>query len=262
MRGGSLVIAALLLGCAEPAPPARLRVRPPPVASATPAPAVPPPTATMELCFRDIPLDVQELSLQCRVPVAKLARLSALERLKVVLLPEDVPAIAKLQGLAELRVELWADEERSQTMRPYDLSPLAALPKLHRLAILSPLVAELDQVARLPRLTALSVAGCTKVKDLGPLAPLSQLDHLDVFLTSVTDLAPIANMGLTSLNVGHTPIRSIAPLASMPELRALNLAGTDVHDLAPLASLIGLESLDLTSTLVTDAQVIASLSSL
>jgi internalin A len=196
------------------------------------------------------------------VPVAELARLTELERLKAVLLPEDLPEIAKLHGLEELRIELNADQKQSQAMRPYDLSPLAAMPKLQRLAILSHLVTDLHQVAALPRLTALSVAGCTKVKDLAPLAGLSQLEHLDVFLTSVTDLSPVAKLDLTSLNVGHTPVRSIAPLASMKELRALNLAGTDVRDLAPLASLSGLESLDLTSALVTDAQVIASLASL
>lgn len=53
----------------------------------------------------------------------------------------------------------------------------------------------------------------------------------------MTDLTPLVNTQLTSLDIQGTPVTDLAPLCKMPGLERLNIAGSAVTDVRPLAQL-------------------------
>jgi hypothetical protein len=69
--------------------------------------------------------------------------------------------------------------------------------------------------------------------DLAPLAEMP-LTSLDLGATQVADLSTLRGMKLTTLNCFKTQVSDLAPLAGMP-LTSLNLLDCPkLHDLAPL----------------------------
>ena len=85
-----------------------------------------------------------------------------------------------------------------------------------------------------------------------------ELDH-----TRVTNLAPLAGMiGLSTLSLNNTQVANLAPLARLTGLRNLWLAGTQVTNLAPLAGLARMEWLVLDATQVTDFAPLAGMTGL
>jgi Leucine-rich repeat (LRR) protein len=56
----------------------------------------------------------------------------------------------------------------------------------------------------------------------------------------------------TELNLVHSGLTDVTPLAGLTALQSLGLGGTQVTDATPLAGLTALEELDLTGTRVTD----------
>jgi Leucine-rich repeat (LRR) protein len=45
------------------------------------------------------------------------------------------------------------------------------------------------------------------------------------------------------VNVGHSKVKSLAPLSGLKDLTTLDISGTSVHDLAPIEKLPALKSL-------------------
>ena len=103
-------------------------------------------------------------------------------------------------------------------------------------------IADLSPLKGMP-LGELNLSGCEFVRDIEALrdAPLRvlNLEH-----TAVTDLSPLATArALYSLNLNHTPASDLGPLATLP-LRLLSLVHGEVRDLTPLRGL-QLEHLEL-----------------
>jgi hypothetical protein len=91
-----------------------------------------------------------------------------------------------------------------------------------------------------------------QITDLAPLRDLD-LSSLDLADTRITDLRPLAGLtGLQSLDLGDTQVTDLTPLAGLTGLQSLNLWNTRVKDIAPLAGLTELHSLVLWSTNVDD----------
>ncbi len=273
VRCAAILLVASSLGCAEPAPIVQLaapqltsaRIEPPPASAVVAIAAAPVSAAagpTVGYCSQEVPVDAVEVSCNAIEEVGPLRKLSKLRRLQVAVLPEMIVDLGDLHQLEELRIHLSSARHGTTAQRSFDLTPLQQLSSLKRLAIWSHLLTDLSSLAKMTHLTALSVAGCENVRDVAPLSQLTHLSHLDLFRTSVTDLAPLSNMMLTSLNVGHTRVSRIEVLAQMTSLVELNLAGTDVKSIAPLANLSKLEALDLTHSLVEDRSVLMALPAL
>ena len=71
------------------------------------------------------------------------------------------------------------------------------------------------------------------VSDLGPLRGMTKLDRLYMDNISVTDLAPMAKLPITSLTIWGFAGRDLAPLQGM-KLKYLNCGLSKVEDLTPL----------------------------
>jgi Leucine-rich repeat (LRR) protein len=82
-------------------------------------------------------------------------------------------------------------------------------------------------------LTSLNLFGCRELRDLAPLAAMP-LTTLDLGGTQVADLSPLRGMKLTTLNCYQTQVSDLAPLEGMP-LTSLNvLECPKLHDLKSL----------------------------
>ena len=135
-----------------------------------------------------------------------------------------------------------------------DLSPLAGMP-LEHLVLENTNVTDLAPLKGMP-LKVLKIQN-TRVKDFGFLEGM-KLTHLNVlnlpfsdlnavrdmplntlWLTGsdVRDLTALSGTQLVSLDIEHTEIISLAPLAAISTLKRLNIADTPVTDLSPLARL-------------------------
>ncbi len=83
---------------------------------------------------------------------------------------------------------------------------------------------------------------------------------LDLRHTRVSDVSPLASLtAMTSLNLAHTRLIDLSTLASLTALTSLNLSGTQVSDVSPLARLTALTSLVLADTQVSDVSALAAL---
>ena len=88
----------------------------------------------------------------------------------------------------------------------------------------------------------------------------SDVEELDLHHTRVTDISPLARLNnLKELDLARTQIADITPLAGLKNLKRLRLPDTQVTDISPLAELENLKELHLYETPVAD---ISSLSHL
>jgi len=144
--------------------------------------------------------------------------------------------------------------------------------------------ADLERVARMPALTALSVqdlalsdltpligdgplswldvAG-TEVSDLSPLKQVPGLRHLDCRHAHVSDLWPLSHVnGLQYLDCWFTWVSDLSPLGHLTALQHLDCGDTQVLDLSPLAHIPGLQRLDCGATQVSDLSPLAHVTAL
>jgi hypothetical protein len=103
-----------------------------------------------------------------------------------------------------------------------------------------------------------------QISDLMPLTALTEeLQSLDVSHTRVSDLTPLAFFTeLWRLNLSDTRVSDLTPLASLTRLRWLNLSDTRVSQLTPLAALTALRLLSLKGTRVSELTPLAALTAL
>ena len=176
--------------------------------------------------------------------------------------PDDVRLRARVEALSEdeRRSTTELDVEFTETLT--DLTPLAALPSLRRLHILSaPLLVDLAPLARLPALEALRVCAPT-LRDLSPLAGLSHLLRLTLEVDERVDLSFLRAMThLEELALDECD--DLSSLAGLASLKKLVLGGRHVEpDLEPLRGLVGMRHLGLGGLKRDPTDVVRSLRSL
>ena len=214
-------------------------------------------------------VNLESLSLNDDSHLTDLGPIAALSHLKMLRLRfcREITDVGALADLTELQsLELGS----CHTLRV--ISPLQRLSRLRALHISGGPISDLDSLARLGELRALSLAhssdlrdlrplaalqqletlnlsGCAELSDLSPLARLTQLKSLDLSSCDhLTDLTPLQHLGqLENLDLGSCEeIADLAPLARMTRLRSLDLSGCRrVTDIASLAKMSQLESLQL-----------------
>lgn len=171
---------------------------------------------------------------------------------------EGNPDIETLEPLSKLQL--------LETVRANDCKNLKSLKGVEGLTNLKELdcsnndninsLIPLQNVKSLERLNC----GNTMVKDLKPLRNLTNLRVLDVHLATVSELIFLSNLknleildvsenyslfkldgvekltNLTELNLSKTQVRSLQPVATLPDLQIIKFAHTPVKGLRPLAS--------------------------
>jgi internalin A len=106
-----------------------------------------------------------------------------------------------------------------------------------------------------PLLTSLHhlYVGKGNITDLSPLKGLKSIEGLRISMNPVADISPLAGMlAMDRLDLGRTQVRDLTPLKKMTKMTELMLDDTPVEDLAPLASLSSLERLSIKRTRVSD----------
>ena len=135
-----------------------------------------------------------------------------------------------------------------------DFSPLRFLSNLKILLISGQHFSDLDPLERLTHLTWLSVSSNPLVRTLGNLtSAMTQLRRLQFERTSVTDLAPLAEIkSLQSIFARESLVRDVTPLGCLSELRTVDLSGTFIECISPLAQAPALQYITLYGTNVHD----------
>ena len=80
--------------------------------------------------------------------------------------------------------------------------------------------------------------GNNAVQALAPLTGLAALRQVDLRDNQITDLAPLAGLGLEYLDIGGNQITDLAPLTGLPALREVRLGSNPVQDFSPLVPLV------------------------
>jgi Leucine-rich repeat (LRR) protein len=77
----------------------------------------------------------------------------------------------------------------------------------------------------------------TKITTVEPCRTMPRIGILWLRGTQITDLAPLRDVEIPSLDVQDTPVADLSPLSGKATLKRLNIAGSAVTDLRPLAGL-------------------------
>jgi Leucine-rich repeat (LRR) protein len=86
---------------------------------------------------------------------------------------------------------------------------------------------------------------------------------LDLSHTPVSDVSPLAGLtALEGLGLTHTQVSDVSPLAGLTHMEILDLSFAPVSDASPLAGLTALRVLNLSHTQVSDASPLAGLTAL
>ena len=90
------------------------------------------------------------------------------------------------------------------------------------------------------------------ITSLEEISLLSNLKKLEVVMQQITDLAPLAGLPLTELNLAGNRVTDLSALSQVENLTKLNIDYNPVTDLSPLSDLYYLEDLNASDTLVED----------
>ena len=92
---------------------------------------------------------------------------------------------------------------------------------------------------------------------------LTSLRKLDLSHSGILDVTPLAKFSeLRELNLSHTKVVTLAPIAKLVNLRGLSLNGTGIVNLEAISRFTQLQSLSIGYTGVTDLAPLASLTEL
>ncbi len=177
----------------------------------------------------------------------------------------DLTALSAQPHLTSLHLLRTIGIEAPERM---DLEPLATLTRLRALSLwLACPVRDIAPLGRLSKLTSLELHGLENVADLGPLAALTKLRRLRLSSChAFHDLAPLAALeNLTSLALLNcdqvVDLAPIGRLGALTELEVLYCGG--IHRLDPVARLRRLEAIHvLDCERVSDVKPVAQLANL
>jgi hypothetical protein len=176
------------------------------------------------------------------------------------------PALSDLSPLRRTRLtRLLVVPAPGTPATPLDLAPLKDVPALSRLDLLIP-SRGWRQLAELPQLSGLQLAGIEDAARLGQLQDLPALDILGLRdVNGLADLSPLGFLhGPRWFGLHNCPsltdLRGLARWA--PTLRRLWLKGCGAADFTPLSELRGLDLLDLSGQAPADLSVLSGLHSL
>lgn len=206
------------------------------------------------------PENITELTIRCFAgqDLSHIEDFPNLQRLTIYYPPTDISSLKYLSGLQELTLIGSYDV--------IDFNSLADVTTLEKLDIQSIPLDNIDFVAQLPNLSALSICGSdiyyrkdVILQDISPLASCPGLTSLSLTDNEgVTDYSVIENLaGLTSLTLD---VNWAAPLPSFRNLTKLeSLSVTDALDLSPLGTAVNVTSLYLKDCPSFDLEVLANM---
>lgn len=158
----------------------------------------------------------------------------------------DCEALVSLAGLERLPALEVLGLSRCASL---ELATLPALPDVLELSLDDTPIRDLAPLARAPALADLAIAGCAAIDDLAPLAACASLERLDARrVRAVRSLAPLdALRALHTLWLEGDAIGDLAPVAELPieELIVGHASTVDVASIRRLAALDTLHLVDL-----------------
>jgi Leucine-rich repeat (LRR) protein len=128
---------------------------------------------------------------------------------------------------------------------------LSAPENASKIVVLSdPDTAELTWLATLPSLTQLRLDDATHLEDLTPLSKLVGLESLDIWNSKIKTLAPIADLTrLETLKIENAySLADIGAVSSMPNLKELHFNAPKVTDFTPIGAASHLRTLHILSS--------------
>ncbi len=154
-------------------------------------------------------------------------------------------------------------DDRNYQYRMTDISVLAMLTQLERLILRDNHIEDITPLSNLRNLHLLDISQNPLADTtLSALSGLFRLEHLNVRETGITDISVLTSLpSLTYLNLhSNVDIASLAPLASLGELRTLILRNVPVEEgIVHLSGLTNLRRLNLRNTGIDGVEVIAQL---
>ncbi len=140
----------------------------------------------------------------------------------------------KLEHLVEF--DWWGVEFDSSHVA--DITPISALTTLTLLRAIPSnqrgLISDLSPLAGLKDLRNVTLGYCIDLSDLSPLRDLP-MAYIDVHHSSVTDISPLAGKPIEFLNVeGCVKLTDLSPLKGAPLGAGLMVFGSGIRDLSPL----------------------------
>lgn len=170
----------------------------------------------------------------------------------------DLSGVGLLSGLTTLSLN---DNEIS------DVSALANHPSLVTLNLKGNTISDLTGLTTLPRLKTLDLT-LNDVTSLSTLGANSTIYTLRVGQTASSTRSRLVSLdgvqrltGLGVLNINHTAVTSLAPLADHPALRTLDAESSKLTDLGPLESITTLNLVRVSNNQISDISPLAALSS-
>ncbi|NVK13306.1 MAG: leucine-rich repeat domain-containing protein [Rhodobacteraceae bacterium] len=204
----------------------------------------PPPASAECTQFENACISVNDLKASIRIggttsDLQELAQFQHLTDLSLIAEPGyqglvDLSPLAQLASLQKLALV---------GLTVSGLTPLTGLPELRRLSLDSVHAPDFTPLTQMTALEHLSIWGIGEVTDLSFLRGYTRLQSLNIAGTGVTDLTPLEGVAtLENLLAFNTGISDLAPLAAA-NLRVVWISGCPVQSLAPLAASSRLEML-------------------
>lgn len=110
---------------------------------------------------------------------------------------------------------------------------------------------DLGKLYKFVSVDSLNLSGKSQIKHLKPLSELRDLKFLDISHTAIEDLSPIANITfLETLNLSSTPTAAIKFIKYSDKLRDLNISNTQVEDISELVNLTNLQVFKASNTAI------------
>lgn len=174
-----------------------------------------------------------------------------LELAQVCVVAEELKSLAPLEGLGKLN--------KVECKHNYitDISVLAGMDRLTSVGINDNPVEDLSPLTKCPNLAFLDLCGVRNY-DPAVIEELGNLDLLDIS-NPTSSYEHLAGKRILDLRVAWTGLRDLHVLDEVSHLERLEIDHTDVTDLAPLAVHTGLKVLKISELPVTDLSVLMQL---
>ncbi|MBI1374758.1 MAG: leucine-rich repeat domain-containing protein [Phycisphaera sp.] len=180
------------------------------------------------------------------------------------LTPEDVRHISTIDGagmgiknLTGLENCTALAEVKLDNNHITDLTPLKGLKRLQSMKLDHNDIADISPLADLDALQYLDLSH-NRVADLGPLKDHTKLSTLYLTGNQISDVSPLSGLRAWSVYLGGNPISDYAPLANLSRVSTLELSHTNLVDLTPIAALAELRVLFLQGNRITDLQALVN----